>query len=500
MNNDFDFEDDLAKSIASIVEEETADAQQLYNESVKGTPMPEIAAPSEKRRVPVSNRIDEDSIYDDGDEEPEKKSKKFAIILVLIAVILVAIIGVGAYLIVSKIKGSDDSKKLTYDDYKNSGYEAVAKGDNQAVIDNFEKALAFDEGKKYSSDNLEMLLWIYGSYKKIDESDGTNDNLHNEISALKRMIDMDKFNVDAYRLLIDIYTENEMYDDVLELYNAVKDSGKTDIIACFERANYIMKTLPYADIDPGQYGDDKDIKLLCSIKDSIIYYSIGDSDTFTVYTDNTEITVKEGTTLLKFYAVNKYGFSSEIVTNEYVISYDAPDTPVISPEEQQFNQSEVVKVMIKNFDRTKAKAYYTIDGGEPTEGSAVYEGPFDLPEGKTVVKVLVVDDHGRRSTASKTYVVKYSDTYDKETCQSLIWNKLVSAKKVSYTDGKYVNKEKLVCELSYFNKITVKTVSLQAFGYVIDGEKLDFMYGTDTRTGEVYKVEGKADNYKITKM
>ena len=89
MRDDFDLEEELAKSIASIVDEETADAHAYVNKNT-----------SETDDIPDEEEKIYDDPDDDSDDDSDKPDKKKIIIIVASVVAAVLIIGITAFLVV----------------------------------------------------------------------------------------------------------------------------------------------------------------------------------------------------------------------------------------------------------------------------------------------------------------------------------------------------------------------------------------------------------------
>ncbi len=90
-----------------------------------------------------------------------------------------------------------------------------------------------------------------------------------------------------------------------------------------------------------------------------------------------------------------------------------PDAPRVKLEEGDYDKIQKVEIRGGN-----NSIYYTLDGTPPTTNSTKYETPFDLPEGKSVLTVVAVNDKGVSSVpASYTYnidiplvVAEFSDS------------------------------------------------------------------------------------------
>lgn len=481
MKEEFEFDEDLEKSIANIVDEETADAQLYVNEKYKTEEvMPEIEATAEADTV--FKNIEE---MEEAEDEEAHISTKKIIIIVAIIVVCIAAITISAVLVV---KSLINKSKENYAYYNNMGYIAYDKEEYDEAIENFEKALTFPEGSQDDKDNIDMMLWLYEAYKKSDNKDM-------QIDILERIIDLDSDNYNALYNLTSVYDADEDYAKIKELYESVKNSDNEDVVTIFSK---YMTGEPYASPEAGTYSDDQKIFLGVSGNCKVYYTTNGNDpkENASIYTDKIEI--KEGTTTIKFYAINEYGFESDVVEAEYKVEYGMPETPVISPKDTTIEQNSKVMVTIGNI-ASDSVAYYTIDGTTPTTSSSIYAGPFELPSGTVTVKVMVVDSHGNTVSESKTYKIKYIPKHTREDAEEAIWNALIKSKEV---DKKHNDKDGMECQLKEYGEKEIEGKTMHLFYYYVDGEKQDYFYGADINsdTCVAYKVTQKDKEYTLKKL
>ena len=91
--------------------------------------------------------------------------------------------------------------------------------------------------------------------------------------------------------------------------------------------------------------------------------NISNNELFCTYYSKWISIYKEGAirkvTLDKYYMTNKYGFSSDVLSAEYVISFEAPSAPKISPSSGSYETSSEQLIIIGNVP-SGADAYYEI--------------------------------------------------------------------------------------------------------------------------------------------
>ena len=466
MSDELDLEKELAKSIANIVDEETIGAEAyVMNETFDDD----------------LNSFDDDLDIDDNDdlEEPEDNGKKTKHLIIAISVIaaVLAIIVVSAIFIVKAVYNKSQDN---YAHYHNAGFAALENKEYNVAVENFEKALTYQEGKS----NSDMMLYLYECYGHLNETDKAIDVL-NDVLALK-----DKNYYNALYYLVKHYEGIKDYANIKNLYLANASSANEDVINLFK--GYLANS-PVASPLSDTYGSDQKITLTAQTGCKI-YYTVDGSDPTVAGVEYTgKIYVTEGTTRLRFYAVNEYGFESELVEEKYVIDYEAPVAPTIYPEKSTFEQINKVMVTINNYP-ADAKVYYTLDGTLPTEESTEYTGAFPLPAGSIIVNVLVVDSHGLTCRTSKTYNVTYISSVTESDAIKMIWNELFS---LDLVDSNHYNDKDELCELSYFSKKKINDLTLYMYYFSINGETMDYWFAADDEEGNVYYVTEADGEYTV---
>lgn len=476
MNDDFDLdlEAELERSIAHIVDEETSGAQEFVRNSKFRNEI--------NKRGSISEKSDSDRVSDRELAEEKKRNKriKHTVIIIISIVLMIALIAVGAYYIVQY---AYESSKDNYGYYNNAGYAAMDSKDYENAIVNFEKALTYDEGKT----ETDMRMFLYECYVNTNRIDKAIDVLY-DVLEIK-----DRNYYNALYYLVKYYDDKEDYATVRKLYEENKNSQSSEVVSLF--AIY-QESEPVASPLGDTYMDDQKITLAGKSGSKIYYTTDGTTpDTNSMeYTD--KIQISAGNTTIKFIAVNQYGFSSAVVTEEYVVNYKAPSTPTIYPEKNSFKQVSTVMVTINNVP-SDAVVYFTTDGTIPNEDSPVYEGAFPLEAGATIINVLVVDSRGMTCRTSKTYNVTYVSNVTENDAEDSIWKKLIEKEIV---DKKHLDKDEKQCELQYYTKQTIDEVTLYMYYFTVDGEMMDYWYAADDSEANVYKVTKKDGKFTLKQV
>jgi hypothetical protein len=143
-------------------------------------------------------------------------------------------------------------------------------------------------------------------------------------------------------------------------------------------------------IPPGGTYDDEQSVLLTTNEAATIYYTLDHSEP-TEASDRYEgpilIPAEEGTFELKFFAKDLAGNRESTKTESYRI--DFPPSPIAAPAGSLY----VTPVAVTLFCNKPATLYFTTDGNNPTEASAVYSAPIPIAaEGITLLKFFAKDE------------------------------------------------------------------------------------------------------------
>lgn len=213
------------------------------------------------------------------------------------------------------------------------------------------------------------------------------------------IIEQDADNVEAYKNLLELYEDNDSYDQILALKSTVT---KSDILELFDA--YLIET-PEVDKDGGTYNEFIQVELSVKGKGLDIYYTL-DGSTPTKddkkYTSPIKIN-EQGKVTLMAVAVDKSGRYSEPVTAEYDIELDAPDAPSVYPDGGTFTQAASVYVSVPS----GTTVYYTWDESIPDTDSEVYRGAIEIPEGNNVLSLVAIDENGMSSEVLKCNYIYY---------------------------------------------------------------------------------------------
>lgn len=318
-------------------------------------------------------------------ETKKKKKKNNMIPIIIVCCILAAAIIAG---IAIKV----------YIDYKNANsYDyQVEMAEREETDKNYEAALKYYKSAlAIQPEDLKVRLAMADIYMEQKEYDSA-------MVLYMEIIELDSKNQTAYTNLIRIYESKKDYDSIVSLASDITDA---EILKLFDK--YIVAP-PVISPMEGDYDKFLSVTLLSIEKDDIYYTLDGtepDEKNGILYDDKKEIKLdKTGVYQIKAACRNDLGIFSEAEEATYVIEVVPPDYPTVSPDGGRITEETLVTIQAKS----GCSIYYTWDDTEPTETSAKYEGPIEIPTGNNVLSVLVVDNKtGLMSGVYRTNFIYY---------------------------------------------------------------------------------------------
>lgn len=296
---------------------------------------------------------------------PKKANTKIILVITIILCIILFGVGIGA--------------KISIDNKNDNSYEYQMKlGDEAFFKDKFDDAESYyNKALMLSPNDLRARLKLADVYiskgKKIEA-----------IKLLEEVIDLDvSDNYDAYKKLFDIYEKDGNMDAILNLKENVTDDK---VLKIFK--DYIVEK-PSVSLPGGTYSEV--IKLtLTADKGLQIFYTVDGKNPInygTLYTTPIELS-EAGMHTIKIVALNSLGVYSDVLTESYVIKYNAPSDPEVTPNGGTFDAPTYVYINVPD----GCSAYYTWDRSDPTELSLKYISPILVPEGYSILSVIIVND------------------------------------------------------------------------------------------------------------
>ena len=235
---------------------------------------------------------------------------------------------------------------------------------------------------------------------------------------------------------------------------------------------------PTSSENPGSFEDSVEINLMASDGCTIYYTTDGSEPTTKSSKYSSTIKIEKDDVTVKAIAVNSIGVASDVADFKYSISLKAPDAPVLNPSESDVKVG--TKIVIEGLADDE-KAYYTLNGSTPSANSSQYSGGITLDKaGNYVVSVIVINKHNLSSPVTRvSYNVSEEKTYTKDEAESILMKRFVSNNKVSQS-GTMVGGGG-TAKLVYQNTTTISGTKM----YYI---RLDVNSGNSTKTEGYYGV------------
>lgn len=324
--------------------------------------------------------------------EEAAKQRKMKITVAIIAICCMVLIIIGIVM------------KVVVDGKNNNSFEYQMKQADRAMFNgNVDKAEEYYlKALALSNDNIDVRLELADLYI-------TKEDTKEAEKYLKEVIEKDSLNYDAYRMLYNIYFAEGDTDAILELKEGITDNR---ILSIFSKYSVDTATLS---LEGGKYQEN--IKLSISAKKDVeIYYTLDGSDpreNGIKYKSAIDIE-GAGMHTIKVVTKNEMDVYSDLITETYIIEYDAPADPVVTPNGGSFDTKTYVYISVPS----GCSAYYTWDRTDPTSESDKYDSPIIIPEGKNMLSVIIIDDETGLSSGVYRgmfeYTVDNSEAEDEE--------------------------------------------------------------------------------------
>ena len=375
-----------------------------------------------ERSLPMIEQENPDLSFDDEDEEYEyedeeweeeyhlerqetaqtRKMKLIARIVGLSALIIVLLVGVVSYAV---IENRNHSYQVQYTKAKKYNKE----NNFTKAVRAYENALSVAKKKDEKLQASQELGMLYAE----------NEDTKNAVFYLEMAVENGCLDTDLVTTLVHLY-ELQGNADAIKKLSRIASNEETKSL--FEK--YLLNQ-PVFNYKSGTYNEYLTVEITSDDQETI-YYTLDDSKATTeslVYTE--PIQVQDGTTIIHAITVNQNNLISEEVVVTYAIRSSAYMTPVLKPDSGDF--SDMTKVTIENIP-ANCKAYYTIDGADPSEKSTEYTEPFDMPVGNHVIKAISINTMtgAVSQIVSKVYNLNISEKYNTENASTMILAQLQS--------------------------------------------------------------------------
>lgn len=314
---------------------------------------------------------------------PPKKKMSNKVPIFVVCGILIILIAVGII-----VKVTIDHRNANSYDYQ------VEMAKKESVDKNYENALHYYKtALSLKPDDIAVRMAMTDIYMEQKEYDAA-------MVLLMEIIKLDDTNQKAYEYLIQIYEDEEKYEQIAALADGVTDEKLLTLFA-----DYLVEP-PIISPAEGKYEDYVDVTIY-SLEDYEIYYTLDgtepDEKNGIPYDDG--IALEEtGDYEISAVCVNEKGIRSEIATASYEIELLPPEYATVLPDGGRIEDITFVTIEAEE----GCSIYYTWDGTDPTKASPRYETPLEIPTGNNVLSVLVVNNKtGLDSGVYRTNFIYY---------------------------------------------------------------------------------------------
>lgn len=488
MNRDeYDFESELAQSISAIVNDEAGNNKKYHSgtrsdDTIIFEDLDDDFDNFEYERVSKEQPKKKRENVSRKSVKKKKKNSNAGLIIGIILVIAAVIIAVFLILYTAQ----QNARKNTYSYNFNMAVDEYSDGDYADAKSYFSKALTYYD----EADQINIRFYLYQCEKMLG-------NEEKGIEWLTELLNYDNYNSRALSLISDYYYNSNNTEKLNEMILKYKDTAGESAFSKYVNAK------PGVSHGSGSYGTSIEVTLFCGTGNDIYYTLDGTipNEKDSLYTE--PIKISKGTTTLKAVSIGDNGIVSDILECKYVVTYAVPDKPVVTPGSGSYNDDQLI--VIENFvDDGSFTAYYTLDGSVPTDESAVYTGPIDMPNGNNVFSVVFISKDGiSTNVVKRNYNLKLSAKFSFDEALTMLKEKMIEKGDLAESGDATVVGESV--RFVYYKKQSVDDREMYLVyydvkigsGYV----RQDYLYGIDVVTGKYYKITDadgtlKADEYK----
>lgn len=387
----FDAEIDATlQDTMSIIVDDLANTQEIVPTDVAE----ELRKAEEKA---IADRITEEENEKNDTSSVRSGSSHLQIVLYVVAALVAVILLVMVVLVLSTHK-------------EDSSYEHQMKMAEQMELEgNFDQMLHFAKKAATSAPNSsDAKMMLARAYDGLGETDL-------QMTILEQLLETDHAYIPAYDMLIELYEEQKMYEEIGRLLSECKEQEVLDHYVSFQSAPPAMSE------NEGSYHEIISLKLIAPGKGDV-YYTLDGTDPYEngqLYM--TPIILGPGDYKVSAYYRNQYGINSDVVSARYQVEVETLEDPFVALEAGFYDQPQLITV---DNPSNKGLIYYTTNGQEPTTQSNLYERPIPLPLGESEFSFALYDEDEK---ISETVHVEYNFVPDIAITLDQIKNMLIQA-------------------------------------------------------------------------
>lgn len=331
----------------------------------------------EKKKKELEAQKERERQQRKAEQERRRKRKKNMILGSCAAVVVVAA-GLGLFFVYQTQHNSFDFQMAQAETkFSNKNYEDAMKYVQQALA--------------LRPDSVEANILQAKIYLKNEDEAAALDIL---LEVVKEFPD----NTSAYGELLRLYENQEEYEKIRDLMANASEEMQ-DMYQSY------VCPLPTVSQGGGEYTEALSLEFNNLLEGTQVYYTLDGSkpDTSSQKYEGPISLEEEGKITLKYIAYNEKNIPSEVGEETYQITYEAPEKPLISPSDGQYEYAEQIIVTAQD----GCDIYYAFDE-EPTLESSKYTGPIAMPTGEHTFSAIAVDERGKISPVSSKMYVYYN--------------------------------------------------------------------------------------------
>lgn len=273
------------------------------------------------------------------------------------------------------------------------GYRLLERQEYEGASAFFKKAIA---KKKTKADAYIGLSSLYEQQENLDSAE----------SVLLDALNANPQNIDLYKAVIQFYIDTDQDYAIPVLLD---ECDQENVLAALKE--YKVKT-PKFSLKESTFDEVQELSISTKEKGREIFYTTDGSEPAVSGTKyEGPIQIGEGATTVRAVAVNKKGIPSLTTEKTYTVELPLASAPSVRPATGEYSEYTMIEVKVPD----GYTAYYTMNGGTPSEDSEdsiEYTEPIEMPEGKTLFSVVLIDRKGKASRVTKRNYNLVYDGYD----------------------------------------------------------------------------------------
>lgn len=319
-----------------------------------------------------------------------RRGPRLGVILLSVAVLLTAVIGVSYYLLTHSAEGqlilaAWGVQNAPPDAYWRLGESKIREGYVPEALQAFETAY---EMEKENVDGCLMLANAYERDGQVEKAVEIYQNLIDKIAPQHPA---------AYTRMAQMYQEEGKHAEAVAMMElGLEQTGLATFTT--EIRKYSPES-PYPSVIGKR--DSKDIRMTIKATQGMkILYTLDGKDPLEagIEYDGRELLFSEGTTRVRAVSVQENGVPSKEMDETYVVQYPTPDAPHANVAEGTYDYAPTVGIFPSDESKKSIVAiHYTLDGTPATPDSPKYVAPIKLRIGKTTLRAIAIDDRGKVS-------------------------------------------------------------------------------------------------------